>query len=296
MANNEDNMKELRRTLIIAVVVMIIAIFGVYLVHKFVVPNSVPLTDSNLTIVLSFIGVLATFIVIGNFAQVSDIRRQMEQNLEDIKTKEIGSIKTGLHTLDEKIIEHTASITGLNTQVNGVDASIVAINARIDGIDETIASNKESYEKYAQEQVSEESVRLRVALKQYKRLVIEALFASYGDIVKVENAINKLISPLNEDTFTLGVYGKNGYKTIITKAKLTNKDLIFTDEEGEQVAASSIRKIDSIDIKPHQLYKLYCLYQDTITLKVDNYSENVAALRTDKTLEVEGVDNRFEIN
>lgn len=285
----KDNMKGFWQTLVITIAVMLLAIFGVFVIHTWIVPNNTTLSDANLTIVLSFIGVLATFIVIGNFAQVSDIRHQMEQDIEDIKTKEIDPIKTGLDTTKRTVIGHTTSITDIGTRLNGIDT-------RIEGIDTIISSNKAANEKYSQEQVTSESIRLRASFKQYKRLVIETIFASYGDVSKVENTINKLMSPKEEDNFSVYVYRNGGNSTTITtKATLTEKGINFVNDAGESIAISSIRKIDGIEIKPQQLFKLYCLYQDTMTITMEDYSGNVGVARTDAVMG-DGDDNRMDLN
>ena len=282
-------MKGFWQTLVITIAVMLLAIFGVFVIHTWIVPNNTTLSDANLTIVLSFIGVLATFIVIGNFAQVSDIRHQMEQDIEDIKTKEIDPIKTGLDTTKRTVIGHTTSITDIGTRLNGIDT-------RIEGIDTIISSNKAANEKYSQEQVTSESIRLRASFKQYKRLVIETIFASYGDVSKVENTINKLMSPKEEDNFSVYVYRNGGNSTTITtKATLTEKGINFVNDAGESIAISSIRKIDGIEIKPQQLFKLYCLYQDTMTITMEDYSGNVGVARTDAVMG-DGDDNRMDLN
>lgn len=292
---NKENMSGFWQTLVIAISVMLLAIFGVFAIHKWIVPNDVALSDANLTIVLSFIGVLATFIVIGNFAQVSDIRRKMEQDIENIKTKEIEPIKTGLGTIEGKVAGHTTSITDIGTRIAGIDASIGRINSRIDDVNATIAQNKEANEKYAQEQVSAESLRIRTTLKQYKRLVLESLFASYGDVKKVEAIINKLSSLGDEDNFFLYVYRARANSTITAKATLTEKGIVFSDEAGNPISVSSIKKIDSIDIKPQQLYTLYCIYQDAITIMVEDYSGNIIEARTEEAVE-EGDDNHMDLN
>ena len=295
MGEEKENMNGFWQTLAIAIAVMLLAIFGVFIIHKWIVPNDTTLSDANLTIVLSFIGVLATFIVIGNFAQVSDIRRRMEQDIEDIKKNKIDPIETGLDTTKGTVAGHTTSFTDIGARIDGVDASIESINTRLDGIDTTILSNKEANERYAQEQVSAESLRLRTTLKQYKRLVIETIFASYGDVSKVENTINKLMSPKEEDNFSIYVYRNGGNSTITTKATLTEKEINFVNEAGDTIATSSIRKIDDIEIKPQQLFKLYCLYQDTMSITIEDYSGNVGVARTDAVMG-DVNDNRMDLN
>jgi hypothetical protein len=42
---------------------------------------------TNESIVLAFIGVLATFIVVGNFAQVSEIRNIIENKIKSLEHK-----------------------------------------------------------------------------------------------------------------------------------------------------------------------------------------------------------------
>lgn len=69
----------------------------------------------NTGIIISFIGVLATFIVIGNFAQTSRIEDQVKKDIGDINTRLISCEKVTeqLNTINKTIAEHTISINSL---------------------------------------------------------------------------------------------------------------------------------------------------------------------------------------
>lgn len=69
----------------------------------------------NSGIIISFIGVLATFIVIGNYAQTSHIENQVKKDIGDINTRLISCERATeqLSTINKTIEEHTRSINSL---------------------------------------------------------------------------------------------------------------------------------------------------------------------------------------
>jgi hypothetical protein len=71
---------------------------------------------TNESVVLAFIGVLATFIVVGNYAQVTEIRNDTKNQIKDLETKTQTKIDE-LNKLYEKIKE-----IEINTNYNSAEA------------------------------------------------------------------------------------------------------------------------------------------------------------------------------
>lgn len=65
---------------IIIIILLIVILLGVFYVLAFF--WCLPVSDSE--VALGFFGILATFVVIGNYAQVSNIKNQMDQSINNI--------------------------------------------------------------------------------------------------------------------------------------------------------------------------------------------------------------------
>ena len=66
-------------------IILVICVVAIWIVNKVLRPLPAPLSDDTITIALAFIGIIATFIVVGNFSQVSAIREEMKSHIDDHK-------------------------------------------------------------------------------------------------------------------------------------------------------------------------------------------------------------------
>lgn len=115
---NNDNIKTMGKRIIEIVVLILLAALLILLVFKFAAPIS-HLEDDGL--VIGFIGVLATFIVIGNFAQTSHIRETIENeqaNFEKNINQDITQLLTDIESLKSKNTEHEEGINQHATKLN----------------------------------------------------------------------------------------------------------------------------------------------------------------------------------
>lgn len=238
-----------------------VSVLVVYLIHKLVVPIHVPLSDTNLTIVLSFIGVLATFIVIGNFAQVSDIRRQMEQDLAQKKIV-IDNVKTTADDLKKELDKHT---TEIETTKQRVDQLKEKTNNDIIDLKETIDYQSDYDRTIAQDKLEGESDKLQNTINNYKQLVFDTIIGSFDDIDGVQGLLIKLSKATAETTFILSetITPK---KTKSATVKISSKELSFY--EGEVlVSEKKIKTIDGVRITIYNLFVLYRLYCDLTAIR-----------------------------
>lgn len=101
--------------LIVLFALLIIAI--VYLIGVAKIP--VKVTDEGL--VITFLGVIATFVVVGNFMQTAEIKRETIEKLQENKTElntKVTELRQGIETdINAKIKEINKTITTQNSQV-----------------------------------------------------------------------------------------------------------------------------------------------------------------------------------
>lgn len=70
---------------VVEIAVVIIASAGVVFIAKRASLINADISDFNVSLIIAFIGVLATFIVVSNYSQVSDIRNRVDNEIEKFK-------------------------------------------------------------------------------------------------------------------------------------------------------------------------------------------------------------------
>lgn len=253
--------KNILHILYLVIGIGVSSVLVVYLINRLVMPIHIPLSDANLTIVLSFIGVLATFIVIGNFAQVSDIRRQMEQDLAQKKII-IDNVKTTANDLKKKLDTHT---TEIETTKQRIDQLKEKTNNDIIDLKETIDYQSDYNRTVAQDKLEGESDKLQNTINNYKQLVFDTVIGSFDDVKGVQSLLIKLSKATAETTFILSekVTSKN---TKSATVKISQKELSFY--EGEVlVSEKKIKTIDGVRITIYNLFVLYRLYCDLTAIR-----------------------------
>lgn len=85
-SNNDSWWKKILLS-VLEITVVIIAAGGVVFIAKRASLINADISDFNVSLIIAFIGVLATFIVVGNYSQVSDIRNRVENEIEKFKEK-----------------------------------------------------------------------------------------------------------------------------------------------------------------------------------------------------------------
>lgn len=235
---------------IIAIVIILVAIC-ILVIIKLAAPNCVGLSDANLTIVLSFIGVLATFIVIGNYAQVSDIRRSMEQEMDKKKLAINNLYSTIDHLKDKTYVDLEKSNSNLIKLKKYTDK-------HISDLKDTIEEQSDNDRRYTIDEVR----KLQETIKEYKCLVLNVSIAPFGEIGAVMILLHKLSIYAENGEFSLVL--KNPKKAIKAKVQINDGGFDFY-AKNEHVDELSIVSIDGICINSQTLYGLYQLYEDIIT-------------------------------
>lgn len=256
-------------SLVLAIAVMLLAIFGVWIIQSHVVPSSVPLTDANLTIVLSFIGVLATFIVIGNFAQVSDIRRSMEQDLEKKKI-EIDKLQTRINKISGTAGDLSFSLIDLHNEFKKFGGDY---EKQIEDLVETIKTDGEYKESYINDKIHE----MAKTIYKYKMLAIDAIIMKIGNIEKIKNLLQKINEATSDTSFIISYKGtsdKTAKKINDATCKIENLQIFFYQGE-EPIATSTIKEIDGCKLNILELTAIYKLYCDAYSQKKQTeFSDN----------------------
>lgn len=118
------------------VFIIAVCILGVWLIFRILQPIHAPISDTNLTIVLSFLGVLATFIVVGNFSQVTAIKDEMSNKIENLREQSKKYINTSFFEKQQNNIKklnitserQLLELALLLVQTNQVDLFLDVIN------------------------------------------------------------------------------------------------------------------------------------------------------------------------
>jgi hypothetical protein len=80
----------------------------------------VDMHENYASILLSFVGILATFIVIGNYAQVKDIESKFDRKMVELNNKitDQNRIKKELDEIKDSLTEAVANVNNINADLN----------------------------------------------------------------------------------------------------------------------------------------------------------------------------------
>ena len=203
----------------------------------------------NLTILLSFIGILATFVVIGNYAQVSDIRRSTEQDL-DKKKNDIDALNS--------------QVCQLKKEVEELSAKLAELNGNIPEIESVIKERSEEDRLYAFNEIQKESSKIQRGSKNTKRLLLSSILSFYDKTGAVLTLLDKLSKCKETDTFSIGIKNRKNKQKVTVRIL---DDSISFYRGNQQVASRMIENIDDAEITVSVLKGLYQLYRDILVEK-----------------------------
>lgn len=134
----EPKTEKTLKDILLALIIVSICAMGVIgaLSALHVLPT--PLSNDNMTIVLSFVGIIATFIVVGNYTQVSSIRDDMLDKIQTAKdeanknlSNKVDDLKKDFdsklsHVCDDCADSH---IKPLQTDIDNISGSLENLNS-----------------------------------------------------------------------------------------------------------------------------------------------------------------------
>ena len=221
-------------------VILVIVMMGVlWISSKLHIFEDMPTSES---IVITFIGILATFVVVSNFSQVANIEQKTDNKIAEIEGEVNRILKL---CLDED------ESTSLISSVAQVQESISIIK----GVEE-LKSLKETKNE-AKEEMQEE---LRDDIMKYKRASVEEIDIRSFQMLKFANALinskqKDILQKLLLDTNVLYkvTYTKNG-KDKTNKARIQLKDgaIQFISETGK-TTFDNVFKIDEIPYNSEEI-------------------------------------------
>lgn len=221
-------------------VILVIVMMGVlWISSKLHIFEDMPTSES---IVITFIGILATFVVVSNFSQVANIEQKTDNKIAEIEGE--------VNRISKLCLDEDES-TSLISSVAQVQESISIIK----GVEE-LKSLKETKNE-AKEEMQEE---LRDDIMKYKRASVEEIDIRSFQMLKFANALinskqKDILQKLLLDTNVLYkvTYTKNG-KNKTNKARIQLKDgaIQFISETGK-TTFDNVFKIDEIPYNSEEI-------------------------------------------
>ena len=188
--------------------------------------------SDNLTILLSFIGVMATFIVINNISQVNEIRNQMKESLDR-----------------EKEVMKEALLRNKEENDSRIDKMLQFNNEQITNIQRDNRILRRSI-----------NTQLRTQRRQYEQIEQDVIYNVISYLLNNQplNDLVDKIMPLDSNvtfSFTLldGEVISNG------KIGMEEGQLQYY-RDGNRISNEKITKIDNVEVNTNTLNYLYKLY------------------------------------
>ena len=197
------------------------------------------ISDAGLAI--SLFGILATFVVVGNFSQVTQIKNDTTTDIANLRTytsTEIGSIKTDVKGIEEKV-------TSLNEKLEKVlgDMYDVEEKPRYQIKTDNAKEVRSIVAEYWREQENK-----------YNNLVYE-LFRR----ISAPNYTALIESvTLPKGTYSCLIMKKDAKRSIKATARLEGEFVIFRNNKGEVM--NDVEKVNNNDYNEFEMYELLQLW------------------------------------
>lgn len=206
-------------TILIVVLVVVFLFFILLMGHgKLIKSDTINSINDNVTLIISFIGIIATFIVVGNFSQTNAIREDLREKIHGFKL-ENDDFKREI-TL--KIEEQEESINTIITSIN----------------QETINNTENIKKTFADIEVLKDK-------KDYSQQLL-TLIIKLSTNKDLANLVNKLY-PF-KDTYKVHIISEASRRTHTVYIRFENGDTKFLDS-ADQIELNNVNTINSIPYK-----------------------------------------------
>lgn len=230
--------------------IIIILIFAVY---YFVTPIG---KIENSSLILSFIGVLATFVVVGNFAQTSHIANEMNTRIDNNQK-----------TLETKINDEKKDIeTKINTAQTATDRQIEELKNRVQKLEDCCTERKNEIDSLLHSIQQTDNMTNNLDMALFLRLFI-------GNGTDVQKAMRLYYKLLNgESIYYLQL--KNGHEVQCTM-KMEDKP-IFYSYPKKQITynGKQIDKISGVTYDEKNIIFAYRILHPLIGMEETSYDED----------------------
>lgn len=288
------------KTIVFAIVICAVCAMGVLgaLSVLHVLPS--PLSDDNLTIVLSFVGVIATFIVVGNYAQVSGIRDDMSQKMEEYKKTEkesrdtlksylLEEIKKAKEIDSEERVRLRAELTtNFQRKLEEVcqecsETHVKPLKEELDDVNQRVISQSETSLQYFSSQTKDISF--------YIRSIVEIMVNTALNEKLVQIAVK--VVDANSD---YKILCKKKKRSISAKAKIDHGILQFYSVKNSimtNIASGDINIIDGITIEDFTLLSRVAVLFVKLQEKESINDSLLSSLQREKTVNTPPLDGEF---
>lgn len=213
--------------------ILVLVMCGVlWIASRFHIFNDIPTSES---LIITFIGILATFVVVSNFSQVANIEQKTDKKIDDIANK--------VDTISKQCLDES--------DTTSLASSILETKRDL----QTIKGNKEfkSQEELKAETKNEMREELKNDIDTYKRASIDEIDIRSLQMLKFANAlINSNLKDVMQkllrdcDALFKITYIKNGkIKTNNARIRLKEGNIQFISETGKTTFENTV-KIDGV--------------------------------------------------
>jgi len=246
-----DIMKDGKSFMIMIVIIVLFILITSTILAPIITKSGIGDKD----LVITFIGVLATFIVIGNFAQVSEIRHNMERDLDKAKAEittsktNIKDLKKAIETLQENLPKQNDDLKNEITKLDN------AIKQQKDGIELSIKNSSDADKLFAREEID----KVRNSFFDYRMLSLALAFTNYGEMEKVLLLFKKLLYAPEKNVYLITI--QNG-QSITATAQKVEEGIEFFDKDQQVIDHSAIKTVDGFEMSYESLSILLEMYGD----------------------------------
>lgn len=281
----EENIRKLNKlmkhklynTMEFVIIILLVMVIAIILYFHFYGAHVIMLSDESM--VITFVGILATFIVVGNAQQVREVKTDMHEELrerrEDLNSKilelrneindkygenrnQIGNLSTDLSEEQKRVNEEleqlrkTQNVTSqkLSQYKEGISADVNVNRASIDTIEAKIEDNIKLIEQNATD-VYTLKYKYETVSKSVVNIIHSILILNADDTSKL------LLMLLFQNKTLFKIQLDNGGTTQAVIA-YENDNLLFRDvNTGENIDNNNILKVEDLEYSSARVLELY---------------------------------------
>lgn len=268
MKNKYDEDYTIKKWIAILVIILVLVfLFFILLMGygKLMNTDSLNSINDNVTLIISFIGVIATFIVVGNFSQVSAMRDDVRDTKNSMR-QENEDFKDGILSQIDELQKMPREIESLKEKNNQIDE--IKSTCRQNSDDISVIKEKKDY--------TPQLADLLISIATNKELV----------------ALMEEIFPLKE-SYSIHIAGEGEEQIHTAIVVFSNNNLVFKDAET-QVEFNNVDRV-SAAIYTKKIGSLIALINEIRKNTIDNnpnfskgQAENIAP-------DIEGLDNEQDM-
>lgn len=260
------------------IIILLLMVIAIMLYFHFREMQVVMLSSESL--ILTFVGILATFIVVGNAQQVREVKTDMHEELRERKEDLNAKIQELRNEINNKCSENSNQISNLSTDFSEEKRNVHDVLDQLRRRQEETSQNVLQYKEEVSADINHNSEKCEDNTKRIERNEVDVynLKNKYETVSKsVVNIIHSILILNADDTSQLLLMllfqNKTFYKiqldneeTIQAAILYENENLLFIDTSADEIIDNSrIQSIEGLRYDSARVLELYGSIQKLIS-------------------------------